>query len=487
MARVRFRMGRWWLLAGLALLCAWPVGVRADALGVALDGILAAPALRGGVTGAVVARVKDGAVLYARGADVRLLPASNRKLFTAASALVLLGDGFTFQTRVLAAMLPDAQGRVRGDVVLRGGGDSALTVADLDDLAAQVAQSGVSHITGGVIGDGSVFSDGPYGFGWEWDDLSDEEFPQIAGLEVAHGDVGVHVAPGRVLGQSVTLMVTPPAQVTLTPSVGYPSVLVTARTVPAGGADTCAVVRRYDETYLRVDGDLPVGASLDVNVPVVNPSYYAALVFADALRRHGVRVDGLTWAGRDELATGVPLALHKSLPLSQYLPLMMKPSDNLIAESLVRTLGVVRGGGAGTYDAGHALEGPCFGALGVDVSALDLRDGCGVSRRDFVTARAVVQLLLGMGRRSDWRVFYDSLPIAGVDGTLRGRMVGTRAAGNVHAKTGTLSQVRCLSGYVTARNGDVYAFSLLMNNFPGNAKSAGVVQDAFVEHLADAL
>ena len=111
-------------------------------------------------------------------------------------------------------------------------------------------------------------------------------------------------------------------------------------------------------------------------------------------------------------------------------------------------------------------------------------DGCGVGRRNFVTARAVAALLLGMHKKPDWRVWYESLPVAGVDGTLKSRMKGTLAANNVHAKTGTLGQVRALSGYITGQSGTLYVFSLLMNNFPGTARQAGNAQDQFVEHLA---
>ena len=158
---------------------------------------------------------------------------------------------------------------------------------------------------------------------------------------------------------------------------------------------------------------------------------------------------------------------------------MNKPSDNLLAESLVRLLDK-----AGTYEAGHAHETPFLRSLGVDTASIALIDGCGVGRRNFVTARSVSQLLLGMHRKRDWHIYYDSLPIAGVDGTLKSRMKGTAAANNVHAKTGTLSQARALSGYVTGYHGQLYVFSLLMNNFPGSARSAGNVQDKFVETLA---
>ena len=449
-----------------------------QSLAAVLDHILAGPALRGGVTGAVVVRVRDGKVLYAHNPDLRLLPASNRKLFTAAAALGILGDDWTYKTQVLASAKPDSAGVVHGDVILRGVGDGALTTADMDDLVMQMAKAGVRRIDGSVIGDASLFTGPQYGFGWEWDDLSDEEFPVISSLEVNSGDIQVHVVH-RFLNVSTVVIRTPP--------VDYPVIDNQAQALPVGSPNTCVVVRPYGEDTVRITGNLPMSASLDRNVPVANPALYALNVLNYCLRVYGITTRGLQVSGRDRFPLpSVVLATHVSLPLAKYLPLMMKPSDNLIAESLVRTVGAAKGT-AGTYDAGHALETPFFQSLGVDTTSIDLVDGCGVGRRNFVTARAVGQLLVGMSKRPDFAAYYDALPIAGVDGTLKSRMTKTRAAGNVHAKTGTLSQARALSGYVTGPHGGLYAFSLIMNNFPGNARSAGDVQDKFVERLADTL
>ncbi len=286
----------------------------------ALDHILEDPALRGGITGAVVVRVRDGRSLYAHNADIRLLPASNRKLFTAAAALGLLGDGYVYHTQVLAQAKPDSAGVVHGDVVLRGAGDGALTTADLDDLAAQMAKMGVKRIDGDVRGDASLFTDGPYGFGWEWDDLSDEEFPVISSLEVNDGDVHVHVAPGE-LGQPVVVTLTPPAT--------YPGFSSQGRTAAAHAPNTCIVSRPYATESIHIGGDLPLGTTVDQNVPVANPPLYASRILYQCLQGQGI-IHALT-LGRVFAAgpTTVVLATHNSLPLTQYLPLMMKPSDNL--------------------------------------------------------------------------------------------------------------------------------------------------------------
>ena len=465
------------LLLTLGLLCLMPAPCRSDALAAALDKILDAPALQGGIVGAEVARVSDGQVRYARNPDTRLMPASNRKLFTAAAALELLGDDFTLKTNVLAAAKPDAQGVLKGGLTLRGGGDGLLSVADLDDLARQVARAGVRHITGGVCGDGTLFPDGPYGDGWEWDDLSDDYAPQISALEVNEGFVTAHVAAGATVGSLATVTVDPPVE--------YISVADSARTVAPAATSHVQIFRPYDAAYLAVTGSIPVGGTADGTATVADPAGFAATVFRQALIHQGVTVDGSAFSGSPGIGGGgrLLLASHRSLPLAQYLAAMDKPSDNLLAESLFRVLGAVKGGG-GTYAAGYAVARPFFQSLGLDTDTLSLADGSGLSRRNLVTARAVARLLVAMHGKPDWRAFYDSLPIAGVDGTLRRRMIGTPAAANVHAKTGSLTGASCLSGYVTARDGNLYVFSLLMNNFPGATAPARAAQDDFAEWLA---
>lgn len=465
------------LLIAVLLLAALAPARAQEALTPVLDKILDAPALKGGITGAIVCRVDTGRVLYAHEADTRLIPASNRKLFTSAAALEVLGDDFQIHTALRADAQPDAAGTIHGSLYLRGGGDGLLSPDDLDALARTLAQSGVKRVEGNVVGDGSLFTDGPYGFGWEWDDFSDEEFPQISALEVNEGVLGVHVAPGKSPGD--------PPIVTLTPPTDYLPVVVAAKTGARDAPNDCAVSRPWDKNYFMVTGTLPLGAALNQNVPVKDPPLLAATLLRQSLARSGIVVTGRAVMGQTP-PQATTLAEHLSLPLAQYLPRMNKPSDNLLAECLVRLVGT-NGNEAVSYDIGHARETAFLRSLGVDTQALRMVDGCGVGRRNFVTARAVAMLLLGMHKKPDWRVWYDSLPIAGVDGTLKSRMKGTAAASNVHAKTGTLGQVRALSGYVTGRSGTLYVFSLLMNNFPGTARQAGNAQDQFVEYLASHL
>ena len=329
--------------------------------------------------------------------------------------------------------------------------------------------AGVRHITGGVCGDGTLFSDGPYGEGWEWDDLSDDYAPQISALEVNEGFVTAHVTAGAEAGR--------PGDRHREPAGIHPRRQQRADGRQGRSADV-QIFRPYDANYLVVTGTVPLGGTVDNTATVADPARFAATVFRQALVRQGIIVDGPAFSLRlpSRGEGSILLASHQSLPLAQYLAKMDKPSDNLLAESLFRMLGAVHGTWRDVCG-GAAVAGPFFQGLGIDTDTLTLADGSGVSRRNFVTARAVTRLLVAMHGKADWKAFYDSLPIAGVDGTLRRRMAGTPAAGNVHAKTGSLTGAICLSGYVTARDGTLYAFSLLLNNFPGSGASARAVQE----------
>ena len=471
-------------LSACAILCAASLGATpatrpAEKLRDALDRILADPALSGGTTGAIVERVDTGAVVYTHDADTRLMPASNRKLFTSAAALELLGPGFTFTTKALSEVAPDSTGTLHGDVYLRGVGDSLLAPSDLDAMAKSIAKAGVKRIDGRVVGDGTLFHDGPYGEGWEWDDLSFAYAPQISGLEVTRGVLAVHVAAGKTVGAPVHVTVDPPTQ--------YLPVDCTATTAAKDAkADPCVIARPWEQNRVRVTGTVPLGGHADGVVTVEDPARYAATVFTESLKRYGVTVTSAPATGATPDNATTLQASHTSVPMSDYIAKMNKPSDNLLAESLVRVVGALKGAG-GTYLQGHAVETNFFQSLGIDVSNIELYDGCGMARKSVVTPRAVAALLRAMHVKPDWPAYTNSLPIAGVDGDLRNRLKGTKAAGNVHAKTGTLHSVSSLSGYVTGTHGDLYAFSLILNNFPCDADTARAVRDRFVLALAEGL
>lgn len=403
------------------------------------------------------------------------MPASNAKLFVAAAALNVLGENYKFHTTLLSDAPPSAD-TIKGSVYLRGGGDPLLSSDDIRAFVKQLLDSGVKHITGDVVGDGSLFTDGPYPNGWSWDYLSDDYAPEISGLEVEEGVIQAAVAPGKKIGDSPSVM--------LRPATGYIPIDNHAKTAAANAPLTLEISRPYDKNVLEITGDVPLGYSMTkpVGVGVDNPALYAATLLMEDLLASGITVDGEVKTGATP-SSATPLYTHDSAPLSQYLPAMLKPSDNLMAECLVRILGVEKGKG-GSFSGGYAVELAYLRKIGITDNDVVLADGSGVSRLDMVSPAAVVKLLTAEAMQPNFKIYYDALPIAGIDGTLRRRMVGSPAQGNVHAKTGTLRFAHTLSGYVSDADANILAFSILNNNFLADSSIINQFQDAVAARLA---
>ncbi len=454
----------------------------------ALNAILAAPPLVGGTDGVMVADTRTGKILYAHNPDTLLIPASNRKLFTAAAALALLGPRFTETTTVLAAAKPDSRGYIDGDLYLRGGGDPLLSDADLDQLAATLAANGIKGMDGSIIVDESLFQPGEendvWGDGWQADSLLDYYAPEISALEVDEGICTIALHGGAKPGDPTTF--------TASPDSDYYTVNDQAVT---GTPNSAVVINRYrplNSTQITLTGSVPAGASPDptsddtdgrITLPQL-PLYAAALLTKSLLRYGIIRGSRAPETGVTP-PNAVVLATHTSVPLSKLLGLMLKPSDNLVAECLTR-LEAVHQGKPGSYDNGAAAEDKYFATLGLGPSTHRFVDGSGVSRINLVTPRAELTLLLDVAKRSDFATFYNAMSVAGIDGTAKNRMRGTLAAGgNAHVKTGTVRTCRSFSGYVHDHSGRLLAFVILMNNHLIPARAMGAYQDKIVEHLAN--
>jgi D-alanyl-D-alanine carboxypeptidase/D-alanyl-D-alanine-endopeptidase (penicillin-binding protein 4) len=458
-----------------------PLPAAVAALAERLDGLVAPIAARAAV-GICVRSLDRDEELYARNVDAAFVPASNQKLLVAAAALDALGPDFCFTTRVLA-LGPRRGETLAGDLVLRGGGDPTLTTEQLSALADGVAAAGLRQVTGRVRGDDSFFDRQRLCFGWSWDDESYDYAAPISGLTLNQNTVGVEVRPGARPGLPPLVRIDPPAApVTLR---------VRAVTAPAGEPAALQVERTRAREEIVVSGRLSRdSAPVTRRVTVEEPPLYAAAVFTALLRARGMRV-----AGRPVVMTapvGAPtLCEVRSAPLAAIVRAMDKNSENLFAETLLKTLGTrpaARTPGVGIGGQGEAALRGFLARSGLCGAALALADGSGLSRLDLISPRNLVRLLAAMDRHPARAAFFDSLPIAGVDGTLRRRMVGTAAAGVVRAKTGTLTHVTALSGIVTTRDGERLAFSILTNNFPAplsgpNAPRA--MEDAVAIALAE--
>jgi serine-type D-Ala-D-Ala carboxypeptidase/endopeptidase (penicillin-binding protein 4) len=442
-----------------------------------IDGLLADPALKHGVQGVVVESLSTGTTLYERNRDMVFLPASNFKLLVSATAITRLGPDFNYSTRLCYTGNIDPNGRLDGDLFLVGGGDPILSTNDLSEMVNAIRKKGIRRITGRIIGDDSRFDIQRLGTGWSSDDEPYYYAAQISALNLDRNVIGVYVSPGVKEGGL--------ARVSLKPVTSYVRVECTATTGSAKSENTVSVDRVRGKNVIRVTGSIPLDAKATAPVELITmeePAFYAAMMFRDLLGRSGVIVNGSAALGKVGPDAQL-LTEHHSLPLSSILPLLNKPSDNLIAEVLLKTIGrEIKG--KGTAAAGEEAELGFLKEIGADTTAVAINDGSGLSRKDYISPGNLVTILRFMWNSPHSRAFVDSLPIAGVDGTLRSRMKGTPAEGNVRAKTGYSSRVSTISGYVTTRSGQPLVFCIMMNGQMCPNPESTRIQDAICELLA---
>ena len=451
----------------------------------AADSLLGDTSFANARWGVLVVRPTTGDTLYSRDAASLFMPASNQKLLTGSTALTVLGPDYRWRTTV-AARGPVRGGILRGDLLVVGRGDPSVSDAMFGDamtpllgMADSLAARGIRHVTGRLLAAGDAFPDGPYGYSWSYDDLDE---PYSAGVDELFFNEGfgrVVVRGGARPGDTVSVRVTP------SPSA-LPLRLAGVTTVTPGvvGGTTATRVRaRYDAREARyvLEGVVSVGDSAVLELAHHEPAaaYLAAL--GDALRARGIAVDG---GSRPTEEAADTLFSVLSPTLREVMPKFEKPSQNQIGELLLKTMGLERGG-VGSADSGRRVVERQLRTWGIAAERdVVVRDGSGLSRHDYVSPNAIVRVLDAMRRDANFRIFYDALPIAGVDGTIRARMKDTPAQGNVHAKTGTLDKARSLSGYVTTADGELLLFSILCNNYTTPTRQVDRVADALAVRLA---
>jgi D-alanyl-D-alanine carboxypeptidase/D-alanyl-D-alanine-endopeptidase (penicillin-binding protein 4) len=476
--------------AALALVLCGAVPVSAQragssALQSAIDRIVDRPAFAGAFWGIEVRSLRSGKVLYARNADKNMKPASMLKLVTTAAALDAFGPDLRVRTTVETAARRDAMGRILGDVYLVGRGDPELsgrfaddrTRAGFEELAEALKAAGVRRIDGRLVGHEGLFTGDRRGSDWAWGDLVWRYGAEVSALSFNDNSALLTVYPGERAGD--------PVMVERFPESRYYSVVATAVTSPSGTGSDLELQRELGSNVVRLGGTMAAGAGPEeLAVAVEDPARYAATVFAEVLEAKGIRITGPVATSSDPLPPGVRvLAGHDSPPLAEILKGVNKPSQNLHTEMLLRLLGA-RVKGAGTVEAGHAAVMEFLRRIGVNPQGWALQDGSGLSRSDLVSPREMVSLLAAMDRHRYAAAFKESLPIAGVDGTLEYRMRRSPAQGRVVAKTGSIRHVNALGGYANPRGGDRVAFAIMINHHTGEAKDAVAAIDQIGNLLA---
>ena len=472
-----------------------------DELRSRIEQIARQPALDPGFFAVKIVSLDSGQVIFEQDANKFVRPASNMKLYTVATAFDRLTPDFHFITSVYAREKPD-DGKVKGDLVIYGRGDPSIAARfndgdyfkGINDLADRIVAAGVKRVKGDLVGDESYFNGAPLGSGWEWEDLTWSYGAPVSALNINDNALDLNVKPGDRVGAAVLVTTGPPA-------ASFVTILNRATTSARGSRSNLRIYRGLGANTIELSGTLPMGdVGFVGGVAIQDPALAFVTMLRDALVKRGVKIDGrvrtvTSRSGESVLprtaagfGTGtmaqfpVEITSLQSPPFSVIAAHTLKPSQNQYTELILRTLGrnpqvldsagetkPLSGDSRGAQDdeeSGLEVVRHFLRQAGIGDSDVALNDGSGLSRNDLISANTTVQLLTFMTKHKYFAQFREALPIAGVDGTLRTRMRGTPAEGNLRAKTGSLSSVASLSGYVTTAAGEHLVFSMMLNNYP---------------------
>jgi len=444
-----------------------------------------------GIWGVDIRSLETGEALFELNDGRLMMPASNMKIVTLAAAADLFGWDHTFTTTLETAGTVE-NGTLQGDLIVRGGGDPTINsrngraAAVLDEWAAALRAAGITRINGRIVGDDQLFDDDGIGPGWAWDYLQYGYAAPAGALQFNENLAMLTVRPAAQAGD--------PALATITDGSGLTLITRVATTAP-GSPSSIDYKRRLDHPVLEVSGSIAAGsAALERTVAVVNPTIFFAQALKDGLTARGLLVAGEAVDHDDIVAELLRTASERrtivttmSPPLRDVAIVLMKVSQNLYAETLLKAIGAARGG-IGTFEGGLNAIRSALASWGIPDDGYVNADGSGLSRYNYLTPATIAAVLTREYKSELNRAaFMATLPIAGKEGegTMATRMRRTRAEGNAIAKTGSISNVRSLSGYVRTRDGEMLVFSIIANDFVIPAATVNWITDLAVEHLAN--
>jgi len=440
-----------------------------------IETTLKAACLNHSKTAVSVVAVPEGKVVYNQNVYEPLLPASVMKIVTTAAALHYLGPEYRFTTQFLYTGNRVGEA-IHGDLVIRGGGDPKLSAEQLWLIAARIKASGIREVMGNLVIDSHFFDNHERAPAWELEPATQRAYDaRLSAFSVNFNTIAVHVQPGVGVGE--------PLRVWLEPAPAYIHINNLGKTI-RGGRNAVSVYRSGEESNeieMSVRGKLSIGAKESVvYLNVENPSRYAAESFLALLRQTGVNVNGAVQYATTPVA-GKELYTHLSEPLSLILKDLNTFSNNFMAEQIVKTIAAERFGTPGSHEEGLRLVMDFLRSSAVTTQGVALADGSGLSRTNRFTAKAMTDLLVSMYPRFDTGPdFLASLRVMGAYGVLSHRLAESPAHGLIRAKTGTLSGVSTLAGYVGTTNHKLFAYALFLNDNRCGHDGADRIEDSIV-------
>jgi len=421
----------------------------------------------------------DSVPIFQKNNKLLLRPASNMKLLSTSASLFNLGEYYSFRTDLYHTGVIESD-TLLGDVYVVGGFDPLFSSEDLDSLVRMIKSLGIKHINGGVYGDMSKKDSMYWGKGWMWDDDPEPSAPYLSALNINGNSIEVLVEASEVGCPTV---------VKLKPDTKY--VEVENRSVTVGSASLNELLITRDwvnrKNTILVSGAVSE-AEVYINnskVNLLNPERYFLTLFRENLENFGIIVYKPIDVRRLKENAVYLASIHRSI--DTVLSAVNKESDNLSAEMLIYAIAYNDSGAPAVAEDGLEAVKKLIDSVGFNSDDYSIADGSGVSHYNLLSAELILGLLKYMyyQKKELFSLFYNSLAVAGVDGTLKNRMKNTAAQNNLSAKTGTLNGVSNLSGYVTAKNGHLIAFSIMIQNYVDESSKARSFQDKICELLAE--
>jgi D-alanyl-D-alanine carboxypeptidase/D-alanyl-D-alanine-endopeptidase (penicillin-binding protein 4) len=452
-----------------------------------MDDIFNDPNFSNANWGVLIQSLETGEYFYKRNENKLFMPASNLKLFTSSAGLVLLGDDYRFTTNILMRGKIDGSTLI-GDIVVQGRGDPALSgrfykndvLKVFNDWADSLLRLGIDEITGNIIGDDNEFDDLGLGAGWQWDYESDWYAAQSSALSFNDNCIDIVVTADRMTSQAI---------ININPDTRYAVIVNKVSVVNDDSSTSIKVYRERGTNIITVYGTIKKSDSLKTFATVNNPTQFTMVGLKEVLERKGITVGGFP-LDIDDLTIPIEdyelhnLFTHYSPKLREIVKVINKNSQNFFTEQLLKTIGLEINH-FGSAENGIEACNSVFQEMGINPETMNMVDGSGLSRLNLVSPKQIISILNYMYQHKYYLPFYNSLPIAGVDGSIANRMKGTKAENNVRAKTGFIGSARSLSGYVTTGDNEPVAFSMIVNNFTVPLKLAENIQDLVCVRLAN--
>ncbi|MCU7499951.1 MAG: D-alanyl-D-alanine carboxypeptidase/D-alanyl-D-alanine-endopeptidase [Ignavibacteria bacterium] len=453
-----------------------------------IDDIFNDPNFNSANWGVVVKSLETGEYLYKRNEDKLMVPASNLKLFTTSAGLLLLGKNYRYKTNLY--MNGNLEGSIlKGDLIIQGSGDPTISgrfheedpYKVYNDWADTLLSRGIEEITGNLIGDDKLFDENGLGEGWSWDYETYWYSASTSAISFNDNCVDIIIKPTEAGKQ---------ASLSILPETKYVTIINKVVTVPKDTPTDIDVYRERGTNIITVFGKISENSEeFKTYSTVNNPTQFSLIVLKDILKKKGIVIRGYATDIDEEnvsldYSKMKKIFTHYSVPLSEIVRVINKNSQNFYAEQLLKTIGLAKYG-FGSIENGVKAVKNLLREMGINSEDMIMADGSGLSRLDLVTPRQIVDLLNYMYKNETFSVFYQTLPVAGIDGSLARRMLRSKAENNVRAKTGYLGGVRSLCGFVHTADNEPVAFSIIVNNYIVPATLADNLQDLVCLRLAN--